>query len=276
MATPTTKQELIDYCERQLGAPVLQINMDATQKDDIIDEALQYYHEYHFDGVEKMYLKHEFTAAEVTRFNETDAASTSADGTAWENRSNYIEVPELVIGIEKVFGVSSNFMRNNLFGMSNQYYLMDLFSFSSGSAFSFGNFDLTNYYMIKQHFETIDMVINTGGLVQYRFNKRQDRLYLDIDKSRVVEGQYLIIDCYRYLDPADYAQVYNDSFVKKYATALMKRQWGQNLIKYNNVSLPGGINLNGRQIWEDGNREVKELESRMMTDYSLPPMDMIG
>ena len=119
MATPTSKAELIEYCERQLGAPVLQINMDATQKDDIIDQAIQYYHEYHFDGVERMYLKHQFTADEVTRFNETDAASTSADGTAWENRSNYIEVPELVIGIQKVFGVSSNFMRNNLFGMSN-------------------------------------------------------------------------------------------------------------------------------------------------------------
>jgi len=276
MATPTTKAELISYCERQLGAPVLQINMDDTQKDDIIDQALQYYHEYHYDGIEKMFLKHKFTESEVTRFNEGDASSTSADGSSWENRNNYIEVPELVLGIQKVFGVSSNFLRNNLFGMSNQYYLMDLFSFSSGSAFSFGNFDLTNYYMIKQHFETIDMVINTGSLIQYRFNKRQDRLYLDIDKSRIVEDQYLIIECYRYLDPTDFTQVFNDSFLKRYSTALMKRQWGQNLIKYNNVQLPGGITLNGRQIWEDGDREVRELESRMMTDYSLPPLDIIG
>ena len=276
MAIPTSKAELIAYCERQLGAPVLQINMDDTQKDDIIDQALQYYHEYHFDGIERMYLKHKFTSDDVTRFNESDQASQSAGGTAWENTNNYIEVPELVIGIQKVFGVSSSFLRNNLFGMSNQYYLMDLFSFSSGSAFSFGNFDLTNYFMIKQHFETIDQVINTGSLIEYRFNKRQDRLYVDIDDSRIVEDQYLLIDCYRYLDPSVYTQVFNDSFVKRYATALMKRQWGQNLIKYNNVQLPGGITLNGRQIWEDGDREVRELESRMMTDYSLPPMDMIG
>jgi hypothetical protein len=276
MATPTTKAELISYCERQLGAPVLQINMDDAQKDDIIDQALQYYHEYHYDGIEKMFLKHKFTESEVTRFNEGDASSTSPDGSEWESRNNYIEVPELVLGIQKVFGVSSNFLRNNLFGMSNQYYLMDLFSFSSGSAFSFGNFDLTNYYMIKQHFETIDMVINTGSLIQYRFNKRQDRLYLDIDKSRIREDQYLIIECYRYLDPTNFTQVFNDSFLKRYATALMKRQWGQNLIKYNNVQLPGGITLNGRQIWEDGDREVRELESRMMTDYSLPPLDIIG
>ena len=276
MASPATKQELIDYCKRQLGAPVLQINTDAAQDDDIIDQAIQYYHEYHFDGVERMYLKHKFTAADVTRFDSSDQASAAPNNDAWENRNNYIEVPDAVIGVSKVFGVSSNFMRNNLFGMSNQYYLMDLFSFSSGSAFSFGNFDLTNYFMIKQHFETIDMIINTGAFIEYRFNKRQDRLYIDIDKSRIVEDQYLLIDCHRYLDPTEFTQVYNDSFVKKYATALLKRQWGQNLIKYNAVQLPGGVTLNGRQIWEDGNNEVKELESRMMTDYSLPPMDMIG
>jgi hypothetical protein len=275
MATPTSKAELIAYCERQLGAPVLQINMDDAQKDDIIDQALQYYHEYHFDGIERMYLKHKFTEDDVDRFTAKQDSS-SANGDDWENSNNYIEVPPLVIGVQKIFGVSSSFLRNNLFGMSNQYYLMDLFSFSSGSAFSFGNFDLTNYYMIKQHFETIDMVMNTGSLIQYRFNKNQDRLYLDMDATRVVEDQYLLIDCWRYLDPTVFTQVFNDSFVKRYATALMKRQWGQNLIKYNNVQLPGGITLNGRQIWEDGDREVRELESRMMTDYSLPPMDMIG
>ena len=275
MATPTSKTELIAYCERQLGAPVLQINMDDTQKDDIIDQALQYYHEYHFDGIERMYLKHKFTEDDVTRFSAVQDSS-SAGGDDWENSNNYIEVPPLVIGVQKIFGVSSSFLRNNLFGMSNQYYLMDLFSFSSGSAFSFGNFDLTNYYMIKQHFETIDMVMNTGSLIQYRFNKNQDRLYLDMNKTRVVEDQYLLIDCWRYLDPSVFTQVFNDSFVKRYSTALMKRQWGQNLIKYNNVQLPGGISLNGRQIWEDGDREVRELESRMMSDYSLPPMDMIG
>lgn len=255
---------------------MLQINIADEQADDIIDQSMQYYHEYHFDGVERMYLKHKFTEDDVTRFTESDQDTTAPNSDAWENRNNYIEVPDAVIGIAKVFGVSSNFMRNNLFGMSNQYYLMDLFSFSSGSGFAFGNFDLTNYYMIKQHFETIDMVINTGAFVEYRFNKRQDRLYLDIDTTRIVEDQYLLIDCYRYLNPDDFTQVYNDSFVKRYATALMKRQWGQNLIKYNAVQLPGGVTLNGRQIWEDGNNEVKELESRMMTDYSLPPMDMIG
>jgi hypothetical protein len=276
MAQPSSRQQLIDYCKRQLGAPVLQINIADTQVDDIIDTAIQYYQEYHYDGIEKMYLKHEFTAEDVVRFNETDEITSTddPDGSIWENRKNFIEVPDHVIGIERVFGVTSNLSSNEMWGLSNQYFLLDVFSFSSG--YTFGNFDMSYYYMIKQYFETLDMVVNVGGLVQYRFNKRQDRLYLDIDKQRIIEGRYLVIECYRALDPQAWNQIWNDSFVKRYATALMKRQWGQNLIKYNNVQLPGGITLNGRQIWEDGDAEVKDLEARMLTDYSLPPMDLIG
>jgi hypothetical protein len=276
MAQPSSRQELIDYCKRQLGAPVLQINIDDDQVDDVIDTAIQYYQEYHYDGIEKMYLKHEFTAEDVERFTETDELTSTEDpdGAVWENRKNFIEVPDHVIGIERVFGVTSNLSSNEMWGLSNQYFLLDVFSFSSG--YTFGNFDMSYYYMIKQYFETLDMVVNVGGLVQYRFNKRQDRLYLDIDKTRIQENRYLVIECYRALDPQEWGQVWNDSFVKRYATALMKRQWGQNLIKYNNVQLPGGINLNGRQIWEDGDAEVKDLEARMLTDYSLPPMDAIG
>jgi hypothetical protein len=276
MAQPSSRQELIDYCKRQLGAPVLQINIDDDQVDDVIDTAIQYYQEYHYDGIERMYLKHQFTAEDVQRFNgENEYTSTEdPDGSIWKNRKNFIEVPDHVIGIQKVFGVTSNLSSNEMWGLSNQYFLLDVFSFSSG--YTFGNFDMSYYYMIKQYFETLDMVVNTGGLVEYRFNKRQDRLFLDIDKTRVIEGRFLVIDCWRALDPEEWNQVWNDSFVKRYATALMKRQWGQNLIKYNNVQLPGGINLNGRQIWEDGDAEVKDLEARMLTDYSLPPMDAIG
>ena len=276
MAKPSTRQELIDYCKRQLGAPVLQINIDDDQVDYIIDTAVQYYQEYHFDGIERMYLKHEFTEEDVIRFNETDELTSTADpdGSEWTNRKNFIEVPDHVIGIQKVFGVTSNFASNDMWGFSNQYFLMDIFSFSAG--YTFGHFDMANYYMIKQYFETIDMVINTGALVEYRHNRRQDRLYIDIDVKRIKAGNYLVIDCYRALDPGEWSQVYDDSFLKRYATALMKRMWGQNLIKYNNVQLPGGVTLNGRQIWEDGDAEVKDLEARMLTDYSLPPLDMIG
>lgn len=274
MAAPTTRQELIDYCKRQLGAPVLQINIADEQAEDVIDDTLQYYNEHHFDGLERMYLKHEITADDATRFAASATTSSLTSTHNWEEATNYIEVPDHVFGIQKIFGVSSSWVRNDLFGLNNQYFLMDMFSFTNG--FAFGNFDLSNYYMIRQYFETLDMVVNTGQVVQYRFNKRQDRLYVDIDDARIVEGNYLVIDCWRAVDPASFSQVWNDSFVKRYATAKMKRQWGANLIKFNNVQLPGGITLNGRQIWEDGNREVEALEAEMLTKYSLPPMDMIG
>jgi hypothetical protein len=276
MANPSTREEFIDYCLRQLGAPVLEINVDQDQINDRVDEAIQFYQEYHFDGIERMYLKHEFTEEDVERFTSSNELSNTADPDRgdWINRKNFIEVPDHVVGIQKVFGVTSNFARNDMWGFSNQYFLMDIFSFSAG--YTFGHFDMANYYMIKQYFETIDMVINTGALVEYRFNKRQDRLYIDIDVDRIKAGNYLLIDCYRALDPEEWTQVYNDSFLKRYTTALIKRQWGQNMIKYNNIQLPGGVTMNGRQLWEDGDAEVKDLESRMLTDYSLPPMDMIG
>jgi len=276
MAEPSSRQELKDYCLRRLGHPVLEINVDDDQLDDLIDDAFQYYRERHFDGVEQMYLKHEITAEDVTRFDSADETSSTPapDASTWLTRKNFIEIPEHIVGISKVMGISSNFARNNLFGMNNQYFLMDIFSFSSG--FAFGNFDMSNYYMLKQYFETLDMIVQTGSLVQYRFNQRSDRLYLDIDKARMIEGNYLLIDCQRYLNPETFTQVYNDSFIKQYLTALIKRQWGQNLIKFNNVQLPGGVSLNGRQLFEDAQKEIDALMEKSSSYYELPPMDMIG
>ena len=278
MAAPSTKAEFKDYCLRQLGAPVLEINLDDDQIDDRIDDALQYFHERHYDGSEKMYLKHKFTADDVTRFttqNET-ASTTAPDATGWENRKNFLEIPEHVFGISRVYGISSSFVRNSLFGLNNQYYLMDLFSYTSGTGLAFGGVDMVNYYMVKQHFETIDMIINTGSLVGYRLNTRADRLYIDIDPDRIVKDQMLIIDCMRALDPAEYTQVWDDFFLKKYATALLKKQWGQNLIKFNGVQLPGGVSINGMQIYKEACEEIDELMEKSISTFELPPMDMIG
>lgn len=278
MAQPASRQELRDYCLRQLGAPVLEINLDDDQIDDAIDDALQYFRERHFNGAEKMYLKHEFTDDDVTRFttaNET-VTTSAPDAATWENRKNYLEIPEHVFGISKVYGISSNFVRNSLFGLNNQYYLMDLFSYTSGTGLAFGGVDMVNYYMVKQHFETIDMIINTGSLVQFRFNTRQDRLYVDIDPNRVTKDQWLLIECYRALDPSTFTEVFNDLFVKKYATALMKRSWGQNLIKFNGVTLPGGVSMNGRQLYDDALGEIAALMEDSISTYELPPLDMIG
>lgn len=275
MAQPSTRAEFTDYCLRKLGAPVLEINVDDDQVDDLIDDAIQFYQEYHFDGVEKMYLKHKLTAEEITRFQSSNQNTLGPDDTpppttddTWEERNNFLQVPDHVIGISQVWGLSSSTIRGNLFGLTYRLFLDDLYSF--------GSVDLLNYYMVKQYLESIDMVINSGSLVGFRFNKRQDRLYIDIDPSFLTEDNYLIIECHRALNPSSWSQVWNDSFLKKYATALIKRQWGQNMIKFNNVQLPGGVTMNGRQLFEDGNAEVLALEEKMMTHYQLPPLDMIG
>lgn len=275
MAQPSTRAEFTDYCLRKLGAPVLEINVDDDQVDDLIDDAIQFYQEYHFDGVEKMYLKHKLTAEEITRFQESNENTLGPDDIpppitddTWEERNNFLQVPDHVIGISQVWGLSSSTIRGNLFGLEYRIFLNDLYSF--------GSVDLLNYYMTKQYLETIDMVINSGSLVGFRFNKRQDRLYVDVDPSFLTEDNYLIIECHRALNPVAWSQVWNDSFLKKYATALIKRQWGQNMIKFNNVQLPGGVTMNGRQLFEDGNTEVMALEEKMMTHYQLPPLDMIG
>ena len=279
MAKPSTRQGLIDYCFRRLGAPVLEINVDDDQVDDLVDDAIQFYNERHFDGVERMYLKYQLTQDDIDRGKAggaggvgiaTTSATSTIVGTAttfsfYEN-SNYLQVPDSVIGIEKIFKFDTSSISGGMFSIKYQLFLNDLYYFNS--------VELLQYSMVKTYLEDIDFLLTTDK--QIRFNKRQDRLYLDLDWSAQEKDTYLVIDCYRALDPADFNQVYNDSFVKQYLTALIKRQWGQNLIKFRGVKLPGGIELNGREIYEDGEREIESLRTRMMQDYELPPYDFIG
>ena len=279
MAKPSTRQGLIDYCFRRLGAPVLEINVDDDQVDDLVDDAIQFYNERHFDGVERMYLKYQLTQDDIDRGKAggaggvgiaTTSATSTIVGTAttfsfYEN-SNYLQVPDSVIGIEKIFKFDTSSISGGMFSIKYQLFLNDLYYFNS--------VELLQYSMVKTYLEDIDFLLTTDK--QVRFNKRQDRLYLDLDWSAQEKDTYLVIDCYRALDPADFNQVYNDSFVKQYLTALIKRQWGQNLIKFRGVKLPGGIELNGREIYEDAEREIDSLRTRMMQDYELPPYDFIG
>jgi hypothetical protein len=281
MAKPSTRQGLIDYCLRRLGAPVLEINVDDDQIDDLVDDALQYFQERHFDGVERMYLKYQLTQEDIDRgkAKNTDgvgivtssATSTaiSGYGTTTSNfyeTSNFIQVPDSVIGIEKIFKFDTSSISGGMFSIKYQLFLNDLYYFNS--------VELLQYSMVKSYLEDIDFLLTTDK--QIRFNKRQNRLYLDIDWKSQSAGDYIIIDCYRILDPNDFTAVYNDSFIKKYLTSLIKRQWGQNLIKFRGVKLPGGIELNGREIYEDAERELESIRERMTMDYELPPYDFIG
>ena len=349
MAQPTTKTELKDYCLRRLGAPVLEINVDDDQIDDLIDDAIQLFQERHFDGVERMFLKHKLTASDVAKFRgldqeqllgtatgavltvkiveegtsgyttgtavsgtggnssnatfditakdgkitevEVNAAGTNylvedeitftggsgdakievtgvQEQTEWEERDNFLQIPPQVLGINRVFGVKGSNIRSNLFGLEYQLFLNDLYQF--------GSVDILSYFMTKTYLETLDMVLNNGAFIPFRFNRRADRLYIDTDRLMLDEGSYIILDCHRLLDPSTYTEVYNDPFLKKYTTALIKRQWGQNLIKFKGAQLPGGITMNGRELYDDGNSEVMKIEDEITSTYELPPNWEIG
>ena len=281
MAKPTTRQELKDYCLRQLGAPVLEVNVDDDQVDDLVDDALQLFNERHFDGVERMYLKYKLTQDDIDRGKAdpttgvgivtTNATSTSISGygtttSSWYENSNFLQVPDSVIGVEKIFKFDSSTISSGMFSVKYQLFLNDIYNFNS--------IDLLQYSMVKTYLEDIDFLLTTDK--QIRFNKRQDRLYLDIDWASETADTYIVLDCYRALDPTNYAGVYNDSFLKKYLTALIKRQWGMNLIKFRGVKLPGGIEFNGREIYDDGQRDLDDIKERMASEYELPPLDLIG
>ena len=280
MAKPTTREELKDYCLRQLGAPVLEVNVADEQIDDLLDDTLQYFQERHFDGVARVYLKHEITQDDLDRGRATGStgvgiALTSAQSapapvtpvnSIFEETTNFLEIPDSVIGINKIFKFDTSSISGGMFSIKYQLFLNDLYYFNS--------VDLLTYAMTKTYLEDIDHLLTTDK--QIRFNKRQNRLYLDIDWKSMSLGEYLVIDCERALDPETFTEVYNDSFVKKYLTASIKKQWGQNLIKFQGVKLPGGVELNGRAIYEDGQRELDEIRQRMTSDYELPPFDLIG
>ncbi len=280
MAKPTTRKELQEYCLRQLGAPVLEINVDDDQIDDLIDDTFQYFNERHFDGVEKMYMKYQLTQADIDRgaaknetgvgiVTTTETSTNSGAGTftsSWYETSNFIQVPDAVIGINNVFKFDTSSISGGMFSIKYQLFLNDLYYFNS--------VNLLQYAMTKSYLEDIDFLLTTDKKV--RFNQRQDRLYLDIDWGAQQVDDWIIVDCYRALDPENFAGIYNDTFVKKYLTALIKRQWGQNLIKFKGTKLPGGIELNGREIYEDAIQDLADIKERMSTEYELPPLDMIG
>jgi|TARA_B100000073_G_scaffold52358_1_gene38584 hypothetical protein len=281
MAQPASRTDLINYCKRQLGAPVLEINIADEQVDDLVDDAIQIFQERDYDGVTQTFLKYKITQDDIDRGRArgnnstagivTTTASSTIDGASvtfsFEENSNYLQVPPSVIGVNKIFRFDgSNTVTNNMFSVKYQLFLNDIYYW--------GSTEILTYAMVKRYLEDLDFALNTEKMI--RFNMRQDRLYLDIDWGSVTADDYLIIDCYRTLDPNEYSRVWNDPFLKRYLTALMKRQWGQNLIKFQGVKLPGGIELNGRQIYDDAERELEIIREQMSSTYELPPYDMIG
>ena len=274
MAQPSSRAELKEYCLKQLGKPVLEINVDDDQIDNLIDDAIQYFHERHYDGIERVYLKHKITPTEKETIKQTGISTTQSATVVGAGLTsidyvegvNYLPLPDSIIGVNSVLKLNSSTVSDGLFNIKYQLFLNDVYYY--------GALDLLNYSMVKRYLEDLDHLLNPQAMI--RFNKTNHKLYLDIDWTEVGQNEYLIIDCYRIINPSEATKVYNDFWLKRYLTALIKKQWGMNMIKFQGVQLPGGVQLNGRQIYEDGLAEIEKLEEQLKNEYELPPIDLIG
>lgn len=283
MARPNTRQTLIDYCLRNLGHPVIEINVDDDQLDDRVDEALQFFSEYHFDGVEKVYLKYQITATDVqngyislsynasspNQFTGAPGASGQREDqmTVTETGSSdtVVNIENLITSVLRVWQYSAGSM--NMFDVRYQYALNDLYTF--------GTIDLVNYTVTQQYLGLLRDTLSPEKAV--RFSRRSNKLFIDMNWSRDgTVGSWIIIEAYRVMDARVYPEIYDDMLLKRYLTALIKRQWGANLSKFNNIQMLGGVTFNGAQLFLEANAEIKEIQDRMQASFELPPMPEVG
>ena len=244
----TTRQSLIDYCLRRLGQPLIEINVDEDQLSERVDDAIEFFQEYHFDGVEKVYLKKTIEQADI--------------------ENEYIDIPEAVISVLRVLPIPNfNAFQTGFFNEEYQMRLADLENFQSST--------MINWAMSQTNFSLVSHLFSIQPTLL--FNRKQNRMYLETDwTNKFTVGTILIIEAYRSLDPDTWPEVYNDMFLKKYLTALIKRQWGSNLSKYEGVQLPSGVTLNGKQIYDEAIEEINKIEEEMSLRYELPIDGLIG
>ena len=249
MATPTSRTTFKEYCLRTLGKPVVDINVDDAQVEDRIDDALQYYRDYHFDGTERIIKKIEITQS-IKDNKQIDLSNES---------------PE-IIGVTRLVDIGDAIQSSNLFNIRYQIHLNDLFDFTSTTYLP--------YVTAMRHVEQLEEIF--VGSQPIRFNRHQNLLNVDIEKEDLVVGQFVMLDGYAVVDPDTYTDLWSDWWLRRYATCLIKRQWGENIKKYEGLQLPGGITFNGQKIWEEATEEQRNLEAEVLNSYSLPVMDMEG
>jgi len=269
MATPSSRDNLKEYALRALGKPVIEINVDDDQVDDRIDEGLQYFAQFHYDAIRRTYLKYKYTQADKDRMTvdgSAESVTKNSVTTSWTEGQNFLVVPESVVSVINIFPFS-NKGNLNLFDVRYQLRLNDLYDFSSTS--------IINYDVVLRHLDFLDHIL--VGEKPYRFNQHDNRLYIDMDwKNDLAVDEYLVIECYRKLDPTVYTDVYNDIHLKRYVTALIKKQWGANLSKFNGVAMIGGVSLNGQQIFSEALTDLEKLENDIRSTFELNPAMMIG
>lgn len=320
----STRTELTDYCLRRLGFPVIEINVDEDQISDRIDDALQFWQEYHFDGVERTYVQHQITGSTLTisgvnaenfQKGETLTGSTSGATTkifeitsasvftvekitgtfqagetitgsesgvtaslassdfyvAGDIENTWVPIGNGILGITRVFNfggaATANTRDGNLFDIMYQFRQNDLYNLLGA--------DMMYYSVVQTHLQTLEKLLVSER--QIRWNRKTNRLYIDTDWDITFNpGDYIVAEAYAILDPSDYSEVYDDMFLKKYATALIKRQWGENLKKFGGIQLPGGVVLNGDNIFAEAIQEIDTIEREMQSRYELPPSFKVG
>jgi len=316
----SSRQELIDYCLRRLGFPVIEINVDEDQISDRIDDALQFWQEYHFDGTERTYVKHKLTGSTVNlqaslasnfhvgelitgntsgatanivsldgndisveESKGTWAASETITGntsgytatlsstpyTKGDIENGYVPISNNILNIVRLFKFGSlvGGKSDGLFDVDYQFALNDLYNLLSA--------DVTYYAMTKSHMTTLEQLFRNER--QIRWNRKTNKLHIDADLSETYDiGDYIVAEAYAILDPSEYTEVYDDMFLKRYATALIKKQWGENMKKFQGIQMPGGVTLNGETIYQEAVQEISQIEEEMQLKYELPPSFMVG
>lgn len=314
MAKPNSRTTFIDYCLRQLGAPVIEINVDDDQVDDRVDEALQFYQHYHADAIEKVYLKHKITNSELTlsasdagnftvgeiitggtsgasaiivsatgtkiTYNslvdfskvfttetitgtDSSATATIASIVKGDIENGYIPITDAVTDVVTVMPISDANVSNNMFDIQYQIMLNDMYNLGFMG-------QILDYQMKMQHLALLDMILDSDDK-HISFDRHKNQLRIDMNwQTEVVVDTYIVVECYRIIDPDTYTDVYNDYYLKKYATALIKKQWGQNLLKFEGMTMPGGVQFNGRQLYEDALQDIEKLEEEVRLNWEQP------
>tara|TARA_R110000782_G_scaffold21685_3_gene58069 strand:+ start:2871 stop:3626 length:756 start_codon:yes stop_codon:yes gene_type:complete len=251
MANPTSRQTLIDYCLRRLGEPVIEINVDPDQIEDRVDEALQYWQEFHNEATFRTYI--------ATLIGDSDVSR------------EWVAVDDSVLYVSRMFSISSAFgAGGNMFDVKYQMMLNDVSNMQN-----FGG-DMAYYEQMNQYLAMLDMKLN--GQPQTTYSRKQNRLYIhgDFADKDIVAGQYIVYEAYKIINPGDFGKIYNDMWLKEYTTALLKQQWGANLIKFEGMQLPGGVSLNGRQLYDDATVDIDKLRERLRLEHESPPDFFVG
>ena len=257
MATPDTRDELIDYCLRALGSPVLEINVADEQIEDRVDEGLQWFREYHPDGKRRFYIKHQITQADID--------------------NKYIDLGQDLLTVVRMFRVDMASASTNFFDIKYQMRLNDIADLNRFSG------DMAYYEQMQQHLSLLDMKLS--GTPETTFDRQGNRLYFYLSSEKLTVGDHIVIEVYGIRTPSsesdasdgsDYNSLFNHKFLKEYLTAIIKRQWGTNLLKFDGMTLPGGVQISGRSIFEDANNELEQIRTRFREEEDVGPIFFAG